>query len=106
MAIRKNFPVVLPISLSRASGPSPTVPLPCVWPRAMRPPLAALYIGGTSGLVEQLWRDGLLPFRLVGGVRVALIEDLDDYLNSLEKKSGKLSDRHPVAATEARKLAA
>jgi len=37
---------------------------------------------------------------------VALIEDLDDYLNSLEKKSGKLTDRHPVAATEARKLAA
>jgi len=71
----------------------------------MRPPLAALYIGGTSGLVEQLWRDELLPFRLVGGVRVALIEDLNAYLNSLEKKTGKLSERHPIAATEARRAA-
>jgi len=90
---------------NQTSGTSPTASLPCVWPRAMRPPLAALYIGGTSGLVEQLWRDGLLPFRLVGGVRVALIEDLDAYLNSLEKKTGKLSERHPVAATEARRAA-
>jgi hypothetical protein len=74
-------------------------------PRALRPPAAAAYIGGSLGLIEQLWRDGLLPYRLVGGVRVALIEDLDAYLDSLEKKTGKLSDRHPVAATAARKTA-
>jgi hypothetical protein len=29
-------------------------------PRTLRPPLAGAYIGGTAGLVEQLWRDGLL----------------------------------------------
>jgi hypothetical protein len=78
-------------------------PLPCVWPRAMRPPLASLYVGGTAGLIEQLWRDGLLPYRLVGGVRVALREDLDKYLDRLEEKTGKL--REPIAATEARRAA-
>ena len=78
--------------------------LPCVWPRAMRPPLAALYVGGTAGLIEQLWRDGLLPYRLVGSVRVALREDLDEYLAGLEKQTGKL--REPVAATLARREAA
>lgn len=67
----------------------------------MRPDLACLYIGGTPGLVEQLWRDGKLPYRLVGGVRVALREDLDAYLDSLEKKTGRLSE--PTAASEARR---
>jgi hypothetical protein len=75
-------------------------------PRALRPVAAAAYIGGTPGLIEQLWRDGELPYRLVGGVRVALLEDLDAYLDSLEKKTGALVHRHPVAATEARKQAA
>jgi hypothetical protein len=78
--------------------------LPCAWPRAMRPPLAALYVGGTSGLIEQLWRDGLLPYRLVGGVRVVLREDLDKYLDRLEEKTGKLNE--PRQATLARKAAA
>lgn len=62
-------------------------------PRALRPPEAAKYIAGTAGLIEQLWRDGLLPYRLVGGVRVALIEDLDAYLDGLEKKTGKITER-------------
>jgi len=97
MHVRKNS--------SQSSISSPTVPL-FLRPRALRPPDAAAYIGGTAGLIEQLWRDGLLPYRLVGGVRVTLIEDLDAYLDSLEKTAGKLFDRHPVAATEARKLAA
>ncbi|SRR5216684_1042182 len=88
-------------NLSQTSGTSPTIPL-FLRPRALRPPDAARYIGGTAGLIEQLWRDGMLPYRLVGGVRVALVEDLDAYLDSLEKKTGKLSDRHPVAATQAR----
>ncbi len=70
-------------------------------PRGLRPPAAGLYIGGTAGLIEQLWRDGTIPYRLVGGVRVALIEDLDAYLDSLPKQTGKL--REPIAATEARR---
>jgi hypothetical protein len=69
-------------------------------PRGLRPPTAALYIGGTAGLIEQLWREGTIPYRLVGGVRVALIEDLDAYLDSLPKQTGKR--REPVAATAAR----
>jgi hypothetical protein len=70
-------------------------------PRGLRPPTAALYIGGTAGLIEQMWRDGTIPYRLVGGVRVALIEDLDAYLDGLEKKTGKMHE--PVAATQARR---
>jgi len=73
-------------------------------PRGLRPPTAALYIGGTAGLIEQLWRDGTIPYRLVGGVRVVLREDLDTYLDSLEKKTGKLNE--PRQATLARKTAA
>ena len=73
-------------------------------PRGLRPPAAALYIGGTSGLIEQLWREGTIPYRLVGGVRVALIEDLDQYLDSLPRQTGQL--REPVAATQARRQGA
>jgi len=51
-----------------------------------------------------MWRDGTIPYRLVGGVRVALIEDLDAYLDSLPKQTGKL--REPIAATQARREAA
>src|SRR5258708_3092954 len=103
-ALCKDFAMtLLRKNPNQASGTSPTIP--CVWPRAMRPPLAALYIGGTAGLIEQLWRDGELPYKLVGGTRVALIEDLDKYVGSLEKKTGKLSERHPIAATEARRAA-
>jgi len=85
------------------SGSSPGVPL-FLRPRALRPPAAAAYIGGTAGLIEQLWRDGELPYRLVGGVRVVLVEDLDAYLDGLEKKTGKLHE--PRQATLARKAAA
>jgi len=49
-------------------------------------------------------RDGVLPFRVLGQVRVIAIEDLDAYLNSLPKQFGKL--REPVAATLARREAA
>jgi hypothetical protein len=70
-------------------------------PRGLRPPAASAYIGGTPGLIEQLWRDGELPYRLVGGVRVALVEELDAFLDSLPKQHGKL--REPVAATQAKR---
>jgi excisionase family DNA binding protein len=73
-------------------------------PRALRPPAAAEYLGTTPGNIEQLMRDGVLPFRVLGQVRVIAIEDLDAYLDSLPKQTGKL--REPVAATEARRAAA
>jgi hypothetical protein len=73
-------------------------------PRALRPPAAADYLGTTPGNIEQLMRDGVLPFRVLGQVRVIAIEDLDAYLDSLPRQTGKL--REPVAATEARRVAA
>ena len=88
---------------NQASGTSPTIPL-FLRPRALRPPAAADYLGTTPGNIEQLMRDGVLPFRVLGQVRVIAIEDLDQYLDSLPKQTGKL--REPVAATEARRAAA
>ena len=85
------------------SGSSPGVPL-FLRPRALRPPAAADYLGTTPGNIEQLMRDGVLPFRVLGQVRVIAIEDLDAYLDSLPKQTGKL--RHPEAATAARREAA
>jgi hypothetical protein len=90
-------------NLSQTSGTSPTIPL-FLRPRALRPPAAADYLGTTPGNIEQLMRDGILPFRVLGQVRVIAIEDLDAYLDSLPKQTGKL--REPVAATQARKEAA
>jgi excisionase family DNA binding protein len=87
---------------SQSSISSPTVPL-FLRPRALRPPAAADYLGTTPGNIEQLMRDGVLPFRVLGQVRVIAIEDLDAYLDSLPKQTGKL--REPVAATLARKAA-
>jgi hypothetical protein len=88
---------------STTSGTSPGIPL-FLRPRALRPPAAADYLGTTSGNIEQLMRDGILPFRVLGQVRVIAVEDLDQYLDSLPKQTGKL--REPVAATAGRREAA
>jgi hypothetical protein len=61
-------------------------------------------IGATNGYVEQVLRDGLLPYRMIGGTRVIALEDLKAHFDSIPKETGKR--REPVAATEARKLAA
>ena len=87
---------------STTSGTSPSVPL-FLRPRALRPPAAADYLGTTPGNIEQVMRDGVLPFRVLGQVRVIAIEDLDAYLDSLPKQSGKL--RGTVQATGARRTA-
>ena len=62
-------------------------------PRALRPPAAAAYLGCTPFAIEQAWRDGLLPFRIVGGQRVVAVEDLDKYFESLPKKTGRVAGR-------------
>jgi len=67
-------------------------------------PEAASMIGATNGYVEQAMRDGTLPYRMVGGTRVIALADLEAHFLSIPKESGKR--REPVAATEARKLAA
>ena len=64
-----------------------------VRPRACRPPQAAAYLGCTPGLIEDLWRDGILPFRILGGQRVVDVEDLDKYFESLPKQTGRVSGR-------------
>jgi hypothetical protein len=94
MRVRKNP--------NQVSGSSPGIPL-FLRPRALRPPAAADYLGTTPGNIEQLMRDGVLSFRVLGQVRVIAIEDLDAYLDSIPKQTGKL--RHPVAATAARRAA-
>lgn len=43
--------------------------------------------------IEELMRDGVLPFRIVGGARVIAIEDLDKYFESIPKRNGKLPGR-------------
>ena len=87
---------------SVSSGTSPGVPL-FLRPRALRPPAAADYLGTTPGNIEQLIRDGVLPFRVLGQVRVIAIEDLDKYFDSLATQEGKLVGRgiHIAKAKEA-----
>ena len=70
---------------------NPTVP--CSWPRAMRPPMAALYIGTTPFGIEELMRNGTLPFKVVGQSRVIMREELDRYIETVPPQTGKLSGR-------------
>ena len=67
-----------------------------VRPRAFRPPQAALYLGCTANLIEDLWRDGILPFRILGGQRVVDVQDLDRYFESLPKQTGLVPGRKKV----------
>ncbi len=84
---------------NQTSGTSPTVP--CVWPRALRPDLAASYLSTTPGNVEFLMRTGALKYKLIAGVRVVLREELDNYVENLPDDTGKLNE--PRQATLARK---
>jgi len=61
-------------------------------------------IDATPGYIEQQMRDGLLPYRMVGGTRVIALEDLKAHFDSIPKETGKR--REPVAATDARRAAA
>ena len=74
------------------SGRSPTVVL-SIQPRCLRPPAAAAYLGCTPFAIEELMRNGDLPFRIIGGARVIAVEDLDKYLDSVTTQSGKLIGR-------------
>ncbi len=85
---------------NNTSPTSPGVPCPKI---GVRPPDAADLIGATPGYIEQQMRDGLLPYRMVGGTRVIAVEDLKAHFDSIPKETGKR--REPVAATQARKAA-
>jgi len=82
------------------------VPTLFIRPRAFRPPEAAVYLSTTAGNIEALMRSGDLRYKLIAGVRVVAVQELDRYFDSLPDQSGKLTERHPVAATEARKATA
>jgi hypothetical protein len=49
-------------------------------------------------------RSGTLRYKLIAGVRVVTVEELDRFIDSLPDQTGKLNE--PIAATEARKKAA
>lgn len=86
---------------NQTSGTSPgRTPCPQI---GLRVPDAAVMIGATPGYVEQQMRDGVLPYRMVGGTRVIALEDLKAHFDSIPKETGKR--REPVAATEARRAA-
>ena len=74
-----------------SSGSSPDIPL--FLPRGMRPNIAAHYLGCTPFHIEELMRNGILPFRILGGQRVVDVEDLDKYFESLPKQTGRVSGR-------------
>ena len=70
-------------------------------PRALRPPAAGAYLSTTSGNIEFLFRTGALKYKLIAGVRVVLVEELDRYIESLPDETGPR--REPKQATKARR---
>jgi hypothetical protein len=72
-----------------------------ITPKAMRPPEIAAVCGTTPGFVEACWRDGSLKYKLLAGVRVSTVEQIDAWLASFKEESGALS--HPSLATAARR---
>jgi hypothetical protein len=75
-----------------------------VRPRALRPVAAAAYLGTTPFAIEELWRDGKLKYRQIGGPdgpRVSTIEQLDEYLKSLPEQTGVLVMRGSVKKAQA-----
>jgi len=64
-----------------------------VQPAALRPVAAAAYLGTSPFAIEELWRNGKLKYRQIGGpdgTRVSTIEQLNAYLHSLPEKTGVL----------------
>jgi excisionase family DNA binding protein len=70
-------------------------------PRVLRIPEAAAWLATTPFFVEELLRDGILPFRVVGKARVVEVSDLNAYLESIPKQSGALPGRGRFLATKA-----
>jgi hypothetical protein len=87
-------------NLGETSGTSPTITL-SIQPRALRPPGCAAYVGCTPFAIEEAWRDGSLKYLVIGGSRVSTIEQLDEWVDSLEEQSGKLPGRGKFRAEAA-----
>jgi hypothetical protein len=89
--------------LSKTSGTSPTkktakpstATVIQFTPRALRPDVAAQYLGTTPFRIEELMRDGLLEFKILPGSdsRVIPIAVLDKFFDSLPSQKGTLAGR-------------
>ena len=81
--------------MNKNSAPTITI---SISPPGMRPHLAAAYLGTTPSRIEELMRDGMLPFRMLGDARVIAVEDLNEYFDSVnvraERRSAKTQPRH------------
>jgi hypothetical protein len=64
-------------------------------PKAVRPDVAAQYLGVTPFRIEELMRDGLLEFKILPGSdsRVVPIAALDKFFDSLPAQRGALAGR-------------
>jgi len=71
-----------------------------IQPLAVRPDIGARMLGTTIGFVEQLLKDAVIPYRMLGATRVIDVRDLAAYLESVPKETGKRLE--PVSATAAR----
>jgi hypothetical protein len=55
---------------------------PIVFPRLLRIPLAAQYIGGTNWFVEELCRNRQIAYLTVGKYRVIDVRELDRWIEA------------------------
>jgi len=69
----------------------PTIANVTPWPRMMRIPVAAQYIGATNWFVEELLRNELVPSSKMGDHKVVDKEDLDKWLAEFKRSRGPIS---------------
>lgn len=98
------------ISEFGSSGTSPgnlhlRAPRPVVFislsPRLLGIPTAAAYLATTNWFVEELCRNGEVPYLLVGKRRVIDIQDLDAWIAKQKKQTGQLPAPKIVSNREA-----
>jgi len=58
----------------------------------------AEYIGSATFDVEELMRGGQLPFRIVGQHRAVEVKDLDDWIDKVPPRTGRMDAQKPSAA--------
>src|SRR5712664_753687 len=103
MSPKKSGPVALPRlrpGPSSKSVPSVVVSV-SITPRCLSVSSAALYLGGVTEwfVEEELLRSGKVPFHVFGNQRVIETADLDRWLASQKKQTGKLAA--PLVVKEA-----
>jgi hypothetical protein len=79
----------------RKTAKPPTAAVIQFAPKAVRPDVAAQYIGVTPFRIEEWMREGLLEFIVPPGSdsRVILVETLDRFITSLPRQKGALAGR-------------